>query len=113
MTLKTRRLLYISFILAFLIITSSLILYATGYRIKLTWPIDFNQTFQKTGMFIFDTEPHGAKIYLNKKPQELFFKKIFTREESFIKTPTKIKNLLPGEYDITLELEGYWPWRKN
>ncbi len=26
---------------------------------------------------------------------------------------TKIKNILPGEYNIRLELPGYWPWEKK
>jgi len=113
MTLRIRRLLFILFAIAFLIIAPLTAFYAAGYKIKIGWPPNFNQTFQKTGMFIFDTKPPGAKIYLNDKPQRLFFKKYFSGEESYIKTPAKIKNLLPKEYDVKLELAGYWLWQKK
>ncbi len=108
MSLKARRLLFIFFIIAFLIITPLVISYAVGYKLSFSGKI-----LQKTGMFILDTEPEGAKIYLNGKPRQLFFKKYFQNEESYVITPAKIKNLLPGEYDVKLELEGYWDWQKK
>jgi hypothetical protein len=30
-----------------------------------------------------------------------------------MKTPAKIKGLMPGEYELRLELPGYWPWNKK
>ena len=113
MTLKIRRILFLFFVIAFFAITPWLSLYAAGYKIKLSWPPDFSKPWQKTGMFIFDTSPRGAKIFIDDKPQQLFFKKYFNEEQSYIKTPAKIKNILPGEYDISLELDGYWPWEKK
>ncbi len=113
MPLRFRRILYIFFIIAFLIITPMVSLYATGYKFKLNWPPKLNQTIQKTGMFVFDTEPQGAKIYLNNKSQQLFLRKYFSPEKSHITTPAKIKNLLPEEYNVKLEKEGYWPWQKK
>jgi hypothetical protein len=108
MSLKTRRILFILFILIFLTITPLVISYATGYKFVLG-----KKVLQKTGMLILDTEPEGAKIYLNEKPQQLFFKKYYKKEESFITTPAKVKNLLPGEYNVKLELDGYWDWQKK
>lgn len=108
MSLKARRLLFIIFILAFLVITPLVIAYASGYKFVLG-----KKVIQKTGMLVLDTKPDGAKIYLNNKPRQLFFKKFFNGEESFIKTPAKIKNLLPGEYDVRLELEGFGEWKKT
>jgi hypothetical protein len=108
MSLRTRRILFILFIIAFLIITPLVISYAKGYKL-----VFGKKLFQKTGMLILDSNPEGAKIYLNNKPQQLFFKKIFKNEESYIKTPAKIKNLLPGEYRVKLELEGFWGWEKK
>ena len=108
MSLKARRILFILFIIAFLIITPLVISYAVGYKISLSGKI-----LQKTGMLILDTEPEGAKIYLNGKPRQLFFKKYFKDEESYITTPAKIKNLLPGKYDVKLELDGYYGWQKK
>jgi len=108
MSLKTRRLLFIFFSIAFLIITPLVISYAVGYKISFSGKI-----MQKTGMLILDTEPEGAKIYLNGKPRRLFLKKYFKESESYITTPAKIKNLLPGKYDVKLELDGYREWRKK
>jgi len=108
MSLRTRRILYSFFILLFLTITPMVIFYAAGYKFTLS-----GKKLQKTGSFIFNTKPKGAKIYLNDKPQQTFFKKYFSQEKSFITTPAKIKNLLPDEYYIKFELDGYWPWQKK
>ncbi|MBU4375666.1 PEGA domain-containing protein [Patescibacteria group bacterium] len=108
MSLVTRRILYIFFITLFLIITPMVIFYAAGYKFD-----SGGISFQKTGSFILDSEPQGANIFINGKPQQNFFKKIFANEESYTKTPAKIKGLLPEEYDLRIELEGYWPWEKK
>gem|GEM_PF-341395 len=118
MTLATRRFLYIIFILAFIIITPLVIAYAAGYQFTLSWNIRAIQ-LQKTGMLILDSTPKGAKIFINGKSQQAFLKqflaqaKIFGKGEDTITTPAKIKNLLPGEYDVKLELDGYWSWQKK
>ena len=85
-----------------------MIFYAAGYKFSLS-----GIKFQRTGTFIFDTKPKGAKIFINGQPQQTFFKKYYSQEKSFIKTPAKIKNLLPGEYNIKFELDSYWPWQKK
>ncbi|MFH1661554.1 MAG: PEGA domain-containing protein [Candidatus Falkowbacteria bacterium] len=108
MTLKIRRIIYMLFILAFFIITPIVIFYAAGYKINLK-----GAKIQKTGTFILDTKPDGAKIYIDSKPQQTFLKKYFANEKSFIKTPAKIKNLLPGEYNLKMELDGYFAWEKK
>ncbi|MFA4834310.1 MAG: PEGA domain-containing protein [Patescibacteria group bacterium] len=113
MTLKIRRILFFFFVIIFFTVTPWLSFYAAGYKIKPGWPPDFRQPLQKTGMFIFDTSPRGAKIFIDNKPSQLFFKKYFNKEQSYIKTPAKIKNVLPGEYDVRLELDGYWSWEKK
>ncbi|MDD5072049.1 MAG: PEGA domain-containing protein [Patescibacteria group bacterium] len=113
MTYKTRRALFIFFVMAFLIIAPLLSFYAAGYKVKLNWPPNFSNSLQKTGMFIFDTSPRGAKIFIDGKPSQLFFKKYFNKEQGYIRTPAKIKNILPGEYDIRMEADGYWPWEKK
>ena len=108
MSLFTRRILYIFFIILFLIITPMVIFYAAGYKFNLT-----GIRFQRTGTFIFDTEPKGAKIFINGQPQQTFLKKYYSQEESFITTPAKIKNFLPGEYNIKFEFDNYWTWEKK
>lgn len=107
MTLKTRRYLYIFFIILFLIITPLLILYTSGYK------FDNGFQMQKTGMLIIDSKPEGAKIYINEKIQQSFIKKIFNKKESYILTPAKIKGLLPGDYTVTIETENHWSWGKK
>lgn len=108
MSLKTRRILYITFIFAFFIITPMVIFYATGYKFNLQ-----GVKLEKTGVFILDSSPQGAKIYVNGKLQQAFLKKIFSQESNYITTPAKIKGFLPDEYDITMELDGYFPWNKK
>ncbi|RLC39160.1 hypothetical protein DRH27_00470 [Candidatus Falkowbacteria bacterium] len=107
MTLNQRRLLYIFFILLFIVITPLICLYAAGYS------VNKNFSVEKTGILIIDSEPRGAEIYLNDKIQQTFFKKYFSQDQSYIKTPAKIKNLRPGDYKISLKTEGYWPWEKK
>ena len=108
MSLKTRRIIFIFFILAFLIISTFAISYASGYKLTLK-----RRFIEKTGMLILDTEPRGAKIYLNGEPRQLFLKKYFDEKNSYITTPAKIKNLAPGEYEVKMELSGYSSWQKK
>lgn len=95
MTLPYRRIVYISFIVIFLIITPIVILYTTGYRYNFQ-----TNKIQKTGILILKSNPTGAKIYLNGK----------LRTET---TPARIANLLPDDYDIKIEKENFYPWQKK
>jgi hypothetical protein len=113
MTHKIRQSLFSLFVIAFFLITPLISLYAAGYKIKLSWPLNFKQTLSKTGMLVIDTSPRGAKIFIDDKPSQLFFKKYFNKSESYIKTPAKIKNIMPGEYTIRVESPGYWSWEKK
>lgn len=107
MTLKARRLLYITFILLFLIITPLISLYASGYKLGNGFRVE------KTGILILDTEPNSAKIYIDDEAEQKFWTKYIDSEASYIRTPAKIKNILPGEYFVKMEIEGYWPWQKK
>lgn len=106
MNLKARRFLYYFFILLFVIITPIISLYATGYKIGSGFHI------QKTGILIINSEPKNAKIYLDGKVQKKLINRILGKKE-YITTPAKIKGLLPGEYNIKLELDNYWEWNKK
>lgn len=87
-------------------------LYAAGYKFSLGSSNFFQ--IQKTGTLILDTQPEGAKIYLNNEPKKFFIKNFFSDDEKRnIVTPAKIKNLLPGEYAVTLKLNGYQDWNKK
>lgn len=111
MSPKTRNYLFIFFIVFFIVGTVLISLYASGYRLSLSWPLKFNRLLIKTGALNLDTNPRGAVIYLNGQARNeaalLSFKK------NILTTPAKIRNLLPGEYDLTLERDGYWPFQKK
>jgi hypothetical protein len=107
MTLKTRRILSLIFIILFLTLTPAIMLYAAGYRLGKN-----GLSVQRTGMFIIDSKPKGAKIFIDGKLQKTWSISMFN-ESKDITTPAKIKNLLPGEYNLKLELDGYWSWQKK
>ncbi|MBU0722517.1 hypothetical protein KKA93_03630 [Patescibacteria group bacterium] len=107
MTLKVRRILSFIFIILFLVITPAIMLYAAGYRLGKN-----GFSIQRTGMFIINSKPKGAKVFINGKIQETWLGSIFYKNH-FITTPAKIKNLLPGEYDLKLELDGCFSWQKK
>lgn len=111
MSKKLRDWLFILFIVAFVITTFFVSLYAVGYTISRRWPPRFNQLFQKTGMLIIDSKPTGATIFINGDRQRRSF--LLDIGQADITTPTKIKNLPPGEYTLRLEKEGYWPLEKK
>lgn len=107
MALKIRRIISLIFILLFFAITPAILLYAAGFKLSK------NGLFiQKTGLLIIDSRPRGAKIFINGRVQKNFIGSWF-KKDSFITTPAKIKNLLPGEYQLALELKGYWGWQKK
>ncbi|MDD5342128.1 MAG: PEGA domain-containing protein [Patescibacteria group bacterium] len=95
MTRRTRRILYLSFILMFFILAPILVLYSSGYRFD--WS---RKQLLKTALLRLNTEPGGATVYVNGQPQKN-------------KTPTAINNLLPGTYDIRVEKDGYLPWQNS
>lgn len=66
--------------------------YALGYKFD-TRAVKFTQT----GLISIKTQPQGAHVYLNSRllPE---------------KSPNTITELLPGYYNVRLELENYYPW---
>ncbi len=108
---KARDYLLIIFIILFLVITVGTSLYASGYKFNLSWPPKFNRLLQKTGMLAVATNPARAVIYLNDKPQADLSLKPWKKD--YLLTPNKIKNILPGEYELRLEEPGYWPYKQK
>lgn len=86
-------------------------LFASGYKFNLSWPLQYNRLLQKTGTLNIETSPKGAFIYLNEKKTAYPGIKIFKKD--YLTTPSKVKNLLPGKYNLKLEKEGYWPIQKE
>lgn len=108
---KIRDFLFVAFIVLFVILTIFISLYAAGYKLNTNWPPRIGQLVQKTGMLILDSNPKGANVIINGEEQKQYW--LIDIGRSDITTPTKIKNLLAGEYTIRLEKKGYWPVEKT
>lgn len=93
---KSRKIVYLVFWLIFLVSAPLVLLYTSGYR----YNFDKGRV-QKTGIMIISTLPKKASILLNGKAVE------------GKATPTEIRNVLPGDYEITLAKDGYHDWRKK
>lgn len=111
MSKKVRDRLFFIFVIVFVIMTILTSLYASGYKFNLSWPLKFNRLLQKTGMLNVATIPKNAYIFLNNKQQTGAVFSLIKKD--FLTTPNKIKNLLPGEYTLRLERDGYWPYEKK
>ncbi len=111
MSKKTRDYLLLVFGILFVVITIITSLYASGYKFNLSWPIKWNRLLQKTGMLAVSTIPTKATIYLNDEPQNDL--SLNPWKTDYIVTPAKIKNLLPGEYELRFEAKGYWPYKQK
>ncbi len=103
-----RRYLFILFVLAFLVMASIIIPYAFGYKLD-----SAGFKLQKTGMFVIDTDPKGATIFLNDQEQKNTFLNFSNSKNESTLTPAKLSHIAPGTYRVRLELDGYWPWEKE
>lgn len=83
---------YIS-VVVFFVALPWILLYSFGYKLDIR-----NMKLAKTGLIYIDSTPQGAKVYLDGRD----LKRV---------TPLGIDELLPGNYNIYLELEGHYPWR--
>jgi len=89
------------FILLFCLITPPILIYANGYRINWhSWKLD------RTGLLEIKSEPTNALVNID----EL---KAWWGKPKKIVTPVKLKNLRPGNYNVTLSLPGYYDWHKT
>ncbi|MDO8512215.1 MAG: PEGA domain-containing protein [bacterium] len=95
MTPRIRLIVNILAWLVFLLVAPFLISYSMGHRFT---PISPNSV--SVGTFLIRTIPNSATITINDKKLSN-------------KTPTSIQNLLPGNYNIKLEKDGYRSWVKN
>jgi hypothetical protein len=89
---RIRAILFYLSLSIFLICLPFILSFALGYKFN-------TRTFKftKTGLIALKTKPQGANIYLDGK---------LLNE----KTPMTINELMPGKYNIRLELEDYYPW---
>jgi hypothetical protein len=94
MKLWKRRVILVLSIILFLILSPSIILYSSGYRLNFE-----NLSFKKVGMIIIESKPRDVNVWLNNR--------VIAK-----KTPHKISNLTPKYYNLKLEKEGYQTWSK-
>jgi len=111
MSKKIRTYLLAIFIILFIIGTAYASTYASGYKINLSWPPRFNRLLIKTGMIIISSSPGGATVYLDGQPQTNFSLNPWTKK--YLNSSDKINNIPPGDYDLSLELAGFWPFHKR
>jgi hypothetical protein len=89
---RIRAILFYLSVLVFFTGLPFILSFALGYKFD---PHTFK--FTRTGLIFLKTQPVGADIYLEEK---------ILNE----KTPTSIEELLPGKYNIKLELDKHYPW---
>ncbi|MFA6994957.1 MAG: PEGA domain-containing protein [Patescibacteria group bacterium] len=111
MSKKIRDYIFFTFVVLFVVGTIIVSLYASGLQINFSWPPTFNRLLIKTGMIAIKTEPEGAIIYLNDQAQTNF--SVNPWRIKYLTTPNKVKNVLPGDYDLSLKLSGYLPLTKK
>ena len=82
------------FFLTFFILAPLIILFVTGIK------YDFKKhAFIKTGILSIQTIPKKATVYLNGKAADA--------------TPTTLRFLSPGDYDVLVRKDGYFDWDKR
>lgn len=95
MTRRFRLILTIIFAAGFLITAPLVLLYTAGYRYDLR-----KNRLHMTGLIQSDSVPDGATIFLNGVATDRL-------------TPAPLTRLLPEEYRIRYEKDGYLPWEKD
>ncbi|PIR94864.1 hypothetical protein COT95_01865, partial [Candidatus Falkowbacteria bacterium CG10_big_fil_rev_8_21_14_0_10_37_6] len=107
MSLAKRRLLYTAFILLFFIITPVIFFYAAGYNFNLN-----SGSIERTGILMIKTEPRNAQVSLGERKKHNWLYDIIYGDK-ILTTPLKLRNLLPGDYEVTISKEGYFDYRKQ
>lgn len=95
MTLRTRRILYVTCILIFLIAAPLLTLYTAGFRFDFKY-----KRLVETGSIVVKSRPAGASVVLAGK----------THPD---KTPLIINNIPPGRVSLQVSKEGYHYWQQE
>lgn len=110
MNLKTRRFIFYSFLFLFIVAGLGVIFYSQGWRIntencQIVKLLNCQIKLQKTGGVFIETKPKGVVIKIDGK--------IFQDKSGLIQSGTLISNLLPKNYKIEIEKDGYLSWNKN
>ncbi|MDO8633362.1 MAG: PEGA domain-containing protein, partial [Candidatus Wildermuthbacteria bacterium] len=99
MTKRQRTFLFFTAAILFFATTPAVVLYSQGWR--LDWD---HKTLTHTGGLYVRVNPPRASVFLNDS---------FVKRTDFFFDSAFITNLLPGEYSLRVEKEGYIPWKKT
>ncbi len=110
MTLKTRRFIFYGLLFLFIITGFGIVSYSHGWRLttedcQIVRLQDCEIKFQKTGAIFIETKPKGVTIKIDGK--------LFQDRSGLIQSGTLITNLLPKNYKVKIEKDGYLSWGKN
>ncbi len=78
------------------LVAYAFILYGKGYRLNLSGK--GSKILAGTGLLVLTSTPNGARVYLN---------------DNFTTATDDTINLPPGDYDVRIEKDGYYPWKKH
>ncbi len=110
MTLKTRRIIFYSFLFLFIVTGLGTVFYSQGWRIvaencQIVKLLNCSIEFQKTGAIFIETKPKGVIIKIDGKT--------FQDKSGLIQSGTLITNLSPKSYVVKIKKDGYLSWQKN
>lgn len=93
---RVRNVVFFLFVAVYLVSCPLILLQAFGYSLT----PGMEQGIVKTGLIYLDTTPPGATVYVGRRR--------YTGT-----TPTILRGLLPGSYDLRLSLPGYQTWTRT
>jgi len=96
MSIKFRRLIYLSFFLIFAIAAPLIVLYTTGYRYNFQ-----KGRVEQVGVLFLNIKPKNAALFLNGTVL------------SSDKRPLRLAELRPNFYQVRAEKDGFYSWEKN
>ena len=100
MNYPTRRRLFYLFCAAFLVLGTGAVLFSQGWRLDFrTWQ------FKKVGGIFVRSFPRDTSLFLNEVPVH--------NDSWFLKNGTFINNLFPTAHLLTLQKEGFRPWKRR
>ena len=100
MTIKTRKILFYSASILFIVIGVIAIFYSNGWRFD-----PETMAINKLGALFFEIKPDNALISIDKTN--------FKFDSSFLRSGTIIANLFPKKYTVKISKEGYQTWIKE
>lgn len=99
MTIQARTKMFMAFSVIFFISLPIIVLYTQGYRVDLD-----QRKLVKTGGIDLEIKTADTKMYFNGK---------LKKQTNIVFNNVVFRNILPGNYDILIEKDGYQSWHKN